>query len=85
MATCKPPTGNGTRGREKTTNVRKFSFSKTSLAGRRLVATAAALATLDHVWGVLAPLGHHVAVMGGISLAAWNHIRATRDVDLLSP
>jgi hypothetical protein len=47
------------------------------------VATEAALATLDHIWGVLAPLGHPLAVMGGISLAAWNHIRATRDVDLL--
>jgi hypothetical protein len=47
------------------------------------VATEAALATLDHIWGVLEPLGHPVAVMGGISLAAWNHIRATRDVDLL--
>jgi len=47
------------------------------------VATDAALATLDHVWGALAPMGHPVAVMGGISLAAWNHIRATRHVDLL--
>jgi hypothetical protein len=47
------------------------------------VATEAALATLDHIWGVLEPLGHPLAVMGGISLAAWNHIRATRDVDLL--
>lgn len=45
--------------------------------------TDSALATLDHVWGVLAPLGHPLAVMGGISLAAWGHIRATRDVDLL--
>jgi hypothetical protein len=47
------------------------------------VATEAALATLNHLWGVLEPLGHPVAVMGGISLAVWNHIRATRDVDLL--
>jgi hypothetical protein len=47
------------------------------------VATEAALATLDHVWGVLVTMGHPMAVMGGISLAAWNHIRATRDVDLL--
>lgn len=47
------------------------------------MATKTALATLDHIWGALAPLGHPMAVMGGISLAAWNHIRATRDVDLL--
>jgi hypothetical protein len=42
-----------------------------------------AMATLDHIWGVLEPLGHPLALMGGISLAAWNHVRATRDVDLL--
>jgi hypothetical protein len=48
-----------------------------------VVATETALATLDHVWRALAPLGHPMAVMGGISLAAWNHVRATRDVDLL--
>jgi hypothetical protein len=47
------------------------------------MAAEAALATLNHVWSVLAPLGHPVAVMGGISLAAWNYIRATRDVDIL--
>lgn len=47
------------------------------------MATEAALATLDHIWATLAPLGHPLALMGGISLAAWNHIRATRDVDLL--
>lgn len=47
------------------------------------MATEAALATLDHVWGVLQPLGQPLALMGGISLAAWNHVRATRDVELL--
>ena len=47
------------------------------------MATNAALATLDHVWGVLEPMGHSLALMGGLSLAAWNYIRATRDVDLL--
>jgi hypothetical protein len=47
------------------------------------VASDAALATLDHIWSVLEPLGHPLAVMGGMSLAAWNYVRATRDVDLL--
>jgi hypothetical protein len=47
------------------------------------VATEAALATLDHAWRVLAPLGHPMAMIGGMSLAAWNYVRATRDVDLL--
>ena len=42
-----------------------------------------ALATLDLLWEALSPLGHPMAVMGGISLAAWNYIRATRDVDML--
>jgi hypothetical protein len=41
------------------------------------------LSTLEHILRVLTPLGHPVAVMGGISLAAWKHIRATYDVDLL--
>jgi hypothetical protein len=40
-------------------------------------------AVLNHVCYVLAPLGHPFALMGGIALAAWNHPRATRDVDLL--
>jgi hypothetical protein len=47
------------------------------------VATEAALATLEKLWTVLEPLGHPLAVMGGISLAAWGHLRATRDLDLL--
>jgi hypothetical protein len=47
------------------------------------VATEAALATLSRIWDVLNALRHPIALMGGISLAAWNHIRATRDVDLL--
>jgi hypothetical protein len=41
------------------------------------------LAALERIWNVLEPLEHPLAVMGGISLAAWNYIRATRDVDLL--
>jgi hypothetical protein len=47
------------------------------------VASDAILSTLEHVLRVLTPLGHPVAVMGGVSLAAWRHIRATHDVDLL--
>lgn len=47
------------------------------------MATKSALAALDHIWTTLAPLGRPMALMGGISLAAWNYIRATRDVDLL--
>jgi hypothetical protein len=47
------------------------------------VATDSATLTLDHVWRVLAAAGHPAALMGGMSLPAWNHIRGTRDVDLL--
>jgi hypothetical protein len=47
------------------------------------VPTNAALATLDGLWSVLEPLGSPLAVMGGISLASWGRVRATRDVDVL--
>jgi len=47
------------------------------------VATEAALSALDRAWSLLAPLGRPLAVIGGVALAAWNHVRATRDVDLL--
>jgi hypothetical protein len=39
--------------------------------------------TLKHVWTVLQPLNLPMAVMGGIALARWQHVRATRDVDIL--
>ena len=41
------------------------------------------LNTLRHVWLTLKPLNVPVAVVGGIALATWKHVRATRDVDLL--
>jgi hypothetical protein len=41
------------------------------------------LLTLKHVWEVLRPLNLPMAVMGGIALATWKHVRATKDVDLL--
>jgi hypothetical protein len=34
------------------------------------MATNAALATLDHIWNILHPLGYPLALMGGISLVA---------------
>lgn len=39
--------------------------------------------TLVRAWEILEPLEIPMAVMGGISLAAWNHPRFTHDVDLL--
>jgi hypothetical protein len=39
--------------------------------------------TLVRAWNILEPLEIPMAVMGGISLAAWNHLRFTHDVDLL--
>lgn len=47
------------------------------------MASEAVRAVLNHVWNALEPLGHPAALMGGLSLAAWNYIRATRDVDFL--
>ncbi len=43
----------------------------------------AVMRALEHVWVTLEPLGRPMAVMGGIALSAWKHIRATQDVDIL--
>jgi len=43
----------------------------------------AVLQSLRHVWLALDPLKAPMAVMGGLALATWKHVRATRDVDLL--
>jgi hypothetical protein len=47
------------------------------------VAADVVLKALKHVWVSLLPLQVPMAVMGGLALAAWRHVRATRDVDLL--
>jgi hypothetical protein len=41
------------------------------------------LQTLRHVWRTLQPLEIPMAVIGGLALAAWKHVRATKDIDLL--
>jgi hypothetical protein len=41
------------------------------------------LAALGHAWRSLDASGTKMAVMGGIALASWKYVRATRDVDLL--
>jgi len=41
------------------------------------------LQTLRHVWQTLKPMNVPVAVVGGLALAAWKHVRATQDIDLL--
>lgn len=41
------------------------------------------LTTLRQVWQTLDTSGARLAVMGGLALASWKHVRATRDVDLL--
>src|SRR5689334_14666182 len=41
------------------------------------------LRALAEVWKALAPLQVPVALMGGLAVAVWKHVRATRDVDLL--
>jgi hypothetical protein len=47
------------------------------------MAAAVVLRALEHVWSSLAPLKVPMAVSGGLALAVWQHVRATRDVDLL--
>jgi len=41
------------------------------------------LHTLRHVWQTLQPLKTPVALVGGIAMAAWKYVRATKDIDLL--
>ncbi len=41
------------------------------------------LSTLRHAWQTLEPLEMPMAVIGGVALSAWNHVRYTRDADLL--
>lgn len=41
------------------------------------------LQALRHVWAALEPLRIPMAVMGGLAVSAWQHMRATHDVDLL--
>jgi hypothetical protein len=40
------------------------------------------LSALRHIWVALAALKVDAALMGGIAVAAWNHVRNTRDVDV---
>lgn len=41
------------------------------------------LAALGRVWTTLEPLDVPMAVMGGLGLSVWGHLRSTQDVDLL--
>ena len=41
------------------------------------------LSALRQVWATLGALKIDMALMGGIAVAAWSHMRNTRDVDLL--
>jgi hypothetical protein len=47
------------------------------------MAGSGVLLTLRHAWLALEPLNLPMAVIGGLALSAWNHIRYTRDADLL--
>ncbi len=41
------------------------------------------LQVLRHLWATLKPLDIPLALVGGIALATWKYIRATKDVDVL--
>lgn len=47
------------------------------------MAPQAVIKSLVHVWKTLESLDLEMAIMGGIAVSAWKHVRATRDVDLL--
>jgi hypothetical protein len=38
---------------------------------------------LNRIWATLAPLNIPMAIIGGVGLAKWEHLRSTLDVDLL--
>jgi hypothetical protein len=42
------------------------------------------LRVLRDLWAALEPLGFPKAVMGGIAVSMWKHLRATQDVDVLA-
>ena len=47
------------------------------------MAGEAVLRALRHVWLVLKSLDVPAAVAGGLAMAAWRYVRATKDIDLL--
>jgi len=47
------------------------------------VVADALLRSLRRVWLVLEQRGIPAALLGGLALATWKHVRATRDIDLL--
>ena len=47
------------------------------------MAAKVVLAALSHIWATLEPTGCSCALMGGLSLSFWRHVRSTQDVDLL--
>jgi hypothetical protein len=47
------------------------------------MATEAVVATLRQTWDILRDLHVPAALMGGLAMAHWGHIRSTQDVDLL--
>jgi Nucleotidyl transferase AbiEii toxin, Type IV TA system len=53
------------------------------IGARISMAAELLLRALKDVWVCLEPLRLPMAVMGGLALAAWKHVRTTRDVDVL--
>src|SRR5438067_13215160 len=49
----------------------------------RSMPAEAVVEALQRVWSILDELHVPAAVMGGLSLAAWNRVRSTHDVDIL--
>ena len=43
----------------------------------------ALLETVRHLWRTLHPTGVQMAIIGGIALSMWEHLRATKDADVL--
>jgi hypothetical protein len=58
-------------------------WQRISTGAECVMAAKVMLAALGHVWIALEPAGCARALMGGLSLSFWRHVRSTQDVDLL--
>ena len=83
MGTLKKPFANGWIVETLNTIGRSPFSLRIFSVGSRFMPGEGVLAALRAAWIALEPLNLPMAVIGGVALSAWNHIRYTRDADLL--
>src|SRR5438046_5804634 len=82
MATSKPPIGPGTPGKWSGATANVGDVGNLPLGSEGVMASEVVRA-LRHAWESLQEIGVPAAVMGGLAVSTWKHLRATQDVDLL--